>query len=257
MPTPTRSLIVGWSGRSSYRSHIGATDGPPSLIEELRSNRDVETIMQRKSGRVRFELSAKSTADLIERKDRVAKEVTERPAPTERRPVTQESQFEHTISAASPRAQKWLREHPEYVTDQKLNQKANAAHLNAMAEGFIPDTDAYFDYCERALGMKTEDPKPSTNGAKPEAKPAQVRDKPMVSAPVSRSGVLLDGSLSPSQVVLSAGEQKAATDGTIVWNQDNPKTGAKKGDPIGLKEYARRKSSMTKDGLYDPSFTNQ
>jgi hypothetical protein len=47
----------------------------------------------------------------------------------------------------------------------------------------------------------------------------------------------------------------AATDGTLVWNYDDPsgKAKFKKGEPIGIREMARRKSLMTKEGRYDRS----
>lgn len=179
--------------------------------------------------------------------------------PTERRetaPQQPANEFERTISAASPRTQAWLRSHPEYVTDRTKNLKANAAHSNALAEGLAPDTDAYFDYCERQLGLK-EDPKPNGNGVNSEAKPAQVRGKTMVSAPVTRETISLSGNLTATQVQLSPGEQRVATDGTITWNYDDPKVGAKKGEPIGMREYARRKLELTKQGAYDRSNTDQ
>lgn len=177
--------------------------------------------------------------------------------PTERRetaPQQPANEFERTISAASPRTQAWLRSHPEYVTDRTKNLKANAAHSNALAEGLAPDTDEYFDYCERQLGLKT-DAKPNGNGA--DTKPAQPRGRTTVSAPVSREGISLSGNLTATQVQLSPGEQRVATDGTITWNYDDPKVGAKKGEPIGMREYARRKLELTKQGAYDRSNTDQ
>ena len=48
-------------------------------------------------------------------------------------------------------------------------------------------------------------------------------------------------------------EAASATDGTLVWNYDDPsgKNQYKKGDPIGLAEMARRKHEGQKAGLYD------
>ena len=58
---------------------------------------------------------------------------------------------------------------------------------------------------------------------------------------------------------LSAGEARAATDGTIVWNYDDPsgQKRFKKGDPIGVEEFARRKQAMKAQGLYDRVFLEQ
>lgn len=49
------------------RKATGANDGPP-LIEELKANKDLESVMSRKGGRVRFDLSGKAASDLMERK---------------------------------------------------------------------------------------------------------------------------------------------------------------------------------------------
>lgn len=79
----------------------------------------------------------------------------------------------------------------------------------------------------------------------------------MAAAPVSRDGgAFTSGKLSPTQVVLSQGEQDAATDGiTHVWNYDDPKGKFKRGDAIGIREMARRKFEMQRQGLYDKSYS--
>lgn len=46
-----------------------ASQGGPTLVEELRSQGDLEAMMKKGRGSVRFELSAKSSADIIERKN--------------------------------------------------------------------------------------------------------------------------------------------------------------------------------------------
>jgi hypothetical protein len=45
---------------------------------------------------------------------------------------------------------------------------------------------------------------------------------------------------------------KSATDGTLVWNYNDPsgQNKFKKGDPIGTQEMARRKQSLSKAGRY-------
>ena len=58
-------------------------------------------------------------------------------------------------------------------------------------------------------------------------------------------------------VRLSKGEAASATDGTLIWNYDDP-SGQKrfrKGDPIGVQEMARRKLALQQAGQYDKSFT--
>lgn len=163
----------------------------------------------------------------------------------------QQTAFDQAIAGSAPRAQAWLRAHPTYVTDPELNAQAALAHQRAMKQGLAPDSDAYFDFCERDLGLK-QAPAAETKPAKP-----QQRATPMASAPVSRDGAPSGGALTSTQVTLTPGEQRAATDGSVVWNHSDPKTGAVKDAPVGLKEYARRKAAMTSQGRYDRSFTEQ
>lgn len=150
---------------------------------------------------------------------------------------------ESYISRFSPRSQEYLRQRKDLVTDASKNKKLIAAHYEAEAEGLTPDTDAYFDYIDQKLGYagETETETPSKTPSR-RATPA---------APVSRGGDLSSGGANsgPNVVKLSPGEARAATDGSIVWN-----SGPNKGEPIGVKEYARRKAMMMKSGAYENQY---
>ena len=86
-------------------------------------------------------------------------------------------------------------------------------------------------------------PTPSGDGRRPSS----------AAAPASGgSGGLNGGGV---EVRLTKREAASATDGTLIFNYDDP-TGQnrwKKGDPIGLAEMARRKHEGMKNGLYDKS----
>ena len=107
-------------------------------------------------------------------------------------------------------------------------------------------TEAATAYAEQAKET------PKVNGTHAEAKPTKLKPK-LVSAPVSRDTAVASGNLSNTQVKLTAGEARAATDGTHTWNYDDPsgKARFKKGDPIGVQEFARRKKMLTEQGAYD------
>ena len=114
----------------------------------------------------------------------------------------------------------------------------------ARAEGYIPDTPGYFDFCEKFLGYKEAEQAP--------VKATQQRTRTaMAAAPVRNASSQSNGNLGEGQVVLTKGEQEAATDGTLVDNYDDPKGKFKKGDADRLREMARRKLAMTKAGAYD------
>jgi hypothetical protein len=51
----------------------------------------------------------------------------------------------------SPRSAAWVRAHPEYAVDSRLNAKMIAAHQMALADGIKADTDDYFEAVEDAL----------------------------------------------------------------------------------------------------------
>ena len=70
--------------------------------------------------------------------------------------------IEAFISGRASATQAWLRAHPDdaralalttvgqaSVDDQRRSAKINAAHNNAIAEGFAADTPQYFSYVER------------------------------------------------------------------------------------------------------------
>lgn len=187
-------------------------------------------------------------ADLEARK---AEPAQTRQEPTRAVPVEADP-VERALANVTPRTAAWLREHKEFVTDPKLNKKANAAHASAIAEDYIPDTDAYFDFCERFLGIKEE---PAARTEQRQQPTTRTRTA-MPAAPVSREGGSSNGS-GGQAVTLTPGEQRAATDGSVVHNWDDPNGKFKKGDPVGLKEYARRKSAMQAEGRYANTYTDQ
>jgi len=135
------------------------------------------------------------------------------------------------IGKFTQRSQEYLRQHRELVTNENKNKRMIAAHYEAEAEGHKPDSEAYFQFLDNKLGY-ADAPKKA-----PSRMPA--------GAPVSRGNGDIQSGGNGNVIKLSSGEARAATDGSIVWN-----AGANKGEPIGVKEYARRKSLMIKNGQY-------
>lgn len=102
----------------------------------------------------------------------------------------------------TPRSASWVREHPEFVRDQKLNRKMLAAHELAVADGITPDSDDYFDHVEGTLGVN----RAADQG---EAPKHQRRAAPAI-APVTRASMNGDGSR-PNVVRLSAEQREMAS----------------------------------------------
>lgn len=168
---------------------------------------------------------------------------------TETRQPQQTDPVEQFLSTRTPPTAKWLREHRDWLTDPKKSTRLNWAHLDATeGHGLTVDSDEYFSHVETKLGMR-EAPKEQRQTARRAAPPA---------APVNGSGAHSSGNGVAGNVVsLTKGEAGAATDGTHVWNYDDPsgQKKFKKGEPIGIQEMARRKAQMTREGKYDRSFS--
>jgi hypothetical protein len=148
----------------------------------------------------------------------------------------------------TPKTAAWIRAHPEYVTSERGIRKLTAADAVAQAEDLIPDTPEYFAKVEEYLGIGKAEAAPT--------EASQVAPKRSAAPPVAPGAQVSGGNPSVQSVQLTRREADAATDGTLVWNYDDPsgKKKFKKGDPIGLQEAARRKMSLTRQGLYDRTY---
>lgn len=114
---------------------------------------------------------------------------------------------EELASQLSPRSASWIRAHPECARDTKMFNKMVGAHNFAIAEGYIPDSDAYFDYIESQLGFrqaKTDEPEQEALSAA--SAPITSRSAPPP-APSSRAA---SGSGRPNVVRLTQQEREMA-----------------------------------------------
>ncbi len=160
--------------------------------------------------------------------------------------------FEDYVSKFTAPTAQWMRDHKEWVTDGRKSLKLTAAHNDALADGLSPDTPAYFDHVEKFIGLKkAAEPETKPNGKDAVTVKTHQRRAPV--APVSNGSNGYGGG--DNVVKLSKQQAEAATDGTIVWNYDDPSPQKrfKKGDPIGVQEYARRVKTLKDAGAFDPN----
>jgi hypothetical protein len=119
---------------------------------------------------------------------------------------------EAVASQLSPRSAAWVRSHPECVRDQKLYMRMIGAHNIAVSDGYVPDSDEYFEQIERQMGMRKqptavshqETEEPTSMAAKPVA-----RKPPPPAAPSSRAAS--NGSGGRNTVTLSGAEREMAS----------------------------------------------
>jgi len=142
------------------------------------------------------------------------------PAPAYTDPV------EAFASQLTPQSAAWVRRHPEFVTDARLNQKMIAAHNLAVADGIDPDTPDYFGYVESILQVRPSNEEAVRAPLSSASAPAQRRASPPA-APVSRT----PGGTRPGTANLSAEEREMAA----MMGMDEDK-------------YAKHKSDLIKEG---------
>lgn len=136
--------------------------------------------------------------------ERLAQPVKPVPPPPS---IQRRDAVEELASQLSPRSAQWIRSHPECARDTKMFNKMVGAHNFAIAEGYVPDSDAYFDYIESQLGYKAaQDAETDSEVMSDAAKPVAPRAAPPP-APSTRAA---SGSGRPNVVRLSPEEREMA-----------------------------------------------
>jgi hypothetical protein len=114
-----------------------------------------------------------------------------------RQPVQQQRQAVPQ-SQFTPRTQAWLNAHPDVLTNPVKNAEVQLAHAKAVDAGFVPDSDAYFDFVETQAGYKAAAPtRQNQRQAAPSAPPAQSSRAP-------------SGKAAPTKLVMTPRMQEAA-----------------------------------------------
>ena len=141
-------------------------------------------------------------------------------------------------SQLKPASADWVRKHPDYVTDQRLNEQLRRAHKDAVDEGHAIDSHGYFKFIESHLGLSGGAPSPRPPASQPRRTEVDT-DNPMsgaaaptrqsvpVSAPVSRAGA----GTGTQRIRLTPAEAEAA-----------------KISGVSPEEYWKNKQAMLKDG---------
>ena len=132
----------------------------------------------------------------------------------------QQSEFDRYVSQYPPKAQTWLRAHPEYVPPQipggnaKKNSLMMAGHYEAIAAGHEPNSEEYFRTIEERIGERSPTSAAGDTTAAgdpaPRPRPAAPRRTAMPSAPVSRDGTEGGGALTPRTMRLTPAQQEIA-----------------------------------------------
>ena len=245
------------AAEAEYTRAYEAGDGPAMAMAQRKMAAAEARALRFDEAKSDLEIRRTRTADDTQRRTEAPRKQPRAPDPVE-----------DLISRCSPKTGDWFRNHKEWAHDAATNgpraRKLDAAHATALADGIQPDTDAYFDHVETYLGLREQQhaANGSANGAARQAAPAnKPRRQSVPVAPVNGGGGSggAGNGAGAITVSLSKTEAASATDGTLTWNYDDPsgQKKFKKGDPIGVQEFARRKREMKAQGLYDKSLTEQ
>lgn len=150
-------------------------------------------------------------------------------APRRTEPLPADDPAERLAATLSPRSAAWVRSHPEFARDEAKQEEMTRAHFSALGEGHRADTEAYFDFVNRKLGITKAPPDPVSPGGI--ASGAREASRAPASAPVSRDVTQSPGSARPNTVHLTASEVATA-----------------KAMDMKLEDYARYKVALIKEG---------
>lgn len=89
------------------------------------------------------------------------------------------SQLDQIIKAVSPESARWLRENREHLEDDRAIRRMFRAHEDAVDDGIKPDTDEYFEFIEKRLGISEE---PKERAPKKKVQEEDADDQPMSAA---------------------------------------------------------------------------
>lgn len=120
----------------------------------------------------------------------------------------QNDPVEQFAAQLTPRSAAWVRNNPDIIRNRYDDMVK--AHSHAVGEGFVPDSDAYFEHVERRLGLrKAPEPEiPEEEVISVAAAPVQKRTSAPPVAPTSR--VASNSSGRPNVVRLTAEQKEMA-----------------------------------------------
>lgn len=104
-------------------------------------------------------------------------------------------------ASLSPRSAAWVKAHPEYARDPKLNRQMVRAHEDAIDDGHVADSDSYFEFINEKLGL---------NSGRQVDRQVREESRAPVSAPVGRDVPQAPGAQRPGSITLQPSEVKAA-----------------------------------------------
>lgn len=207
----SNALVAAQSDADRYRKDLAAAWEAGNYAEAA----DLQTKLNRADGAVMALEGRKS--QLAAYKEQMA---------------TQAEQAQRAPRVDNSRTEQWLRDHPDVRSDPRKWAKAQAAHLDAVADGIAPNTDAYFEFVETRLGMRE-----AVEVDDADEPPAPKRSAAASAVPPSRSGGSGGTRRAAERVTLTASEKEIAEG---MFNKMPPAE--------AYKLYAKNKRDLLREG---------
>lgn len=115
---------------------------------------------------------------------------------------------EQVASQLSPRSANWIRSHPQCITDKRLYQKMVGAHNIAVADGYSPDTDEYFEFIEGQMGFRKAAKHASAEDVDDPMSAASAPARPRNAPPPAPSSRAASGTSGSKNVVRLSSEER-------------------------------------------------
>lgn len=138
-----------------------------AIVNALEASKAEAETAERLLERAEFDADAKAKSDAYRRLARAEANITRledgkaayeaRLAEAKARPkpeVPRQDAFEQAISTMPPLVKDWMRQHPDYMIDQRKNAKIQALHWDVLDEGHAFGTQPYIESMEIKLGMR-------------------------------------------------------------------------------------------------------
>lgn len=124
-------------------------------------------------------------------------------------PAQNEVTVDTLINQVTPKSAEWLRENKKHLPDARSIRVMARAHEDAVDYGIVPESDAYFKFVEKRLGIEKDRRSiPEVEEVMSGASSAKQKRSGPPSAPVSRQPI--DSPNRPGVIHLTAAEVEAA-----------------------------------------------
>lgn len=183
------------------------SESAQQAIENAQINADVKATSEAYRRLARAEANMAKLEDsklAIEERAKRAQEAPKEEGPSD--------PLERAIAGMPENVKTWVRRHPEYMTNQRLNVNMQKAHFDAVDEGHSFGSPGYMESVEIHLGLRQKPAPAATEEEDEEVRPVQAKRNVVTQAPPTREAPSPSTGKAPSssKITLSPEEREVA-----------------------------------------------